>query len=455
MKVNNMSMNDEISTNTYVINAGDTPSIQEGHFVERPAPKIKGRLFLDIDKGIFYRDTGTRWVQLQLVPKGTPCVSYITGIGVPAGNIGQIGDIYIDISTGQQYLKLDSRRMPNCTWIEDPNNPVYYPVAYYQTVRYDPMKFTPYDPMKFTPYSSCAFYKMWYDFASTGGIAMATSSNGIDWNYNSNMTGLISTARHSRVLFSRDCFCTNVPYRIWYWDSTTPYIIGTEPQMIRTAVSLDGIRWTSDTIITQDAAAPLLPLVTTSITYNGSYGPADILYFPENSPILDKKKPFNNRYVMYYDVTNGAIEEIALAVSSDGKFWSRVGDKPVLPRGGLGQWDQNYACEGAVVLRLAPNNFKMWYSGGIAHSYEGIGCASSTDGINWTKFSGNPVFSIYQGVAWRTARTYNPWALYDSQKFGCHSDFKCFKLWLTGGNVVDRPDIGYATMQSCYWLPLI
>jgi hypothetical protein len=297
---------------------------------------------------------------------------------------------------------------------------------------------------------------MWYDYASTGGIAMATSSDGINWNFNSTMIGLATTtippiipiARHSKVLFSRDGFGSNTPYRIWYWDSTTPYITGSEPQMIRTAVSVDGVTWTNDTTITQDSTSPLLPF---SI-YNGSYGPADILYFPQNSSSLDKTNPFNNRYVMYYDVTNGDIEEIALAVSADGEFWARIGSQPVLPRGGTGQWDANYACEGAVVIRIAPNNFKMWYSGGVSSSHEGIGCASSTDGINWTKFSGNPVFSTSQGVPWRTARTYNPWVLYDPLQFSGHGDSTCFKLWLTGAPESDKPDIGYA--NHC-WLPLI
>ncbi|GKU25475.1 hypothetical protein [Clostridium folliculivorans] len=38
--------------NPYVINAGDTPSIQEGPLSKRPLPKIKGRLFLDTDHNI-------------------------------------------------------------------------------------------------------------------------------------------------------------------------------------------------------------------------------------------------------------------------------------------------------------------------------------------------------------------------------------------------------------------
>lgn len=335
--------------------------------------------------------------------------------------------------------------IPDCTWVEYSNNPIYEPItaAYYQTVRYDPMGFAPYGPS--------AFYKMWYDYASAGGIAMATSSDGINWSFYANMIGLQEEggeprARHSRVLFNRDGFGTNTPYRIWYWDSPDPYIIGPEPQMIRTARSVDGITWTDDTIITQDPLDPLLPF---SI-YNGSYGPADILYFPENSPLIDKNNPFNNRYVMYYDVTNGSIEEIALAVSGDGIFWARIGNQPVLPKGGPGQWDENYACEHAVVLRLAPNNFKMWYSGGVNSSHEGIGCASSTDGINWTKFSGNPVFSIDDGVGWRTERTYNPWVLFDPLHFSGHGDFVCYKFWMTGGNNVGNPDIGYAAQpESC------
>jgi hypothetical protein len=390
--------------NTFVINAGDTPSIQEGPLSKRPLPKIKGRLFLDTDNNILYRDTGCSWIPLQLGPRGPrgfqgPAgISYITGIGAPTCDIGQIGTIYIDISTGQQYLKLSSSSLLNCTWNEYQNNPIYEPVtsAYYQTVRYDKNQFASYGPT--------SFYKMWYDYSSSGGIAMAISADGINWSFNSNMTGLSTTARHSRVLFNSDGFGTGTPYRIWYWSTLSPYIVGPQPQMIRTATSSDGINWINDTNITQDPTDPLLPF---SI-YNGSYGPADILYFPQNNPTLDKINPFNNRYVMYYDVTNGAIEEIALAVSGDGLFWARIGSQPVLPRGGAGQWDQNYACEGAVVLRIALNLFKMWYSGGITASSEGIGCATSTDGINWTKFSGNPVFSINQGVPWRIKRTYNP-----------------------------------------------
>ncbi|WP_051624296.1 exosporium glycoprotein BclB-related protein [Clostridium akagii] len=72
MKVDNVNnaidhINNDIS---FVINAGGTPSIQEGPYIQRPAAGIIGRLFLDTDNGILYRDTGTRWLPLQLGPEG-------------------------------------------------------------------------------------------------------------------------------------------------------------------------------------------------------------------------------------------------------------------------------------------------------------------------------------------------------------------------------------------------
>ena len=100
----------------------------------------------------------------------------------------------VEVLGGAESMTCGTCGTPDCTWIEYPNNPVYEPVtkAYYQTVRYDQTGFAPYGPS--------AFYKMWYDYASTGGLAMATSPDGINWSFNSNMTGLTETARHSRVI---------------------------------------------------------------------------------------------------------------------------------------------------------------------------------------------------------------------------------------------------------------
>ncbi len=191
------------------------------------------------------------------------------------------------------------------------------------------------------------------------------------------------------------------------------------------------------------------PLLEPHPAYNrGSYEPADVLYFRANSPIIDPVNPFNNRYVVYYNITDGSTEEITLAVSDDSITWSKVvGPLAVLPRGGPGTWNENHATEHAIVLRLIPTNFMMWYSGGINKACEGIGCASSTDGINWTKFPGNPVFSIYDGVLWRNSRTHNPWVLFDPSRFSGHGDSVYFKFRMSGATSTAPSDckIGYTT----------
>jgi hypothetical protein len=86
-----------------------------------------------------------------------------------------------------QLFGVRSCGIPDCNWDEYPNNPVYDPPAplraFYQTVRYN--------QQGFAPFGSTAFYKMWYDFASAGGIALATSPDGIQWSFQANMNGLV------------------------------------------------------------------------------------------------------------------------------------------------------------------------------------------------------------------------------------------------------------------------
>lgn len=341
---------------------------------------------------------------------------------------------------------------PSCFWDEDPSNPIYTPAtdAYYQTVRYDAVGFAPNGPF--------SFYKMWYDYQSAGGIAYASSPDGINWTFQTNVTGLVSTARHSRVLYDPNGFGIGQPYRIWYWDSAftnlSSCISPPNVCMIRTANSVDGITWTSDTTIVQDPTNPLfaIPTPVGTPTYNaGSFGPADILYFPENPATLDLLNPMNNQYVLYYSIVTRndpsgiQFEQLALAVSTDGINWSKAGPAVILPHGTSNDWDYYYSTVGAVVLKLSDNLYKMWYSGGLNQSYDGIGCATSTDGLNWVKNSTNPVFDVTNGTPWRNMRSYNPWVLFDSARFNGHGDAVCYKFWLTGSpKPTDKKSIGYA-----------
>ncbi|QSO52515.1 hypothetical protein JZ785_00695 [Alicyclobacillus curvatus] len=339
---------------------------------------------------------------------------------------------------------------------EYPNNPVYNPTtrAYYETVLYD--------AAAFSGHGSSTYYKMWYDSSSSGGISLVTSPDGINWAFDSNLSGLAVTARHSRILYDASGFGIGAYYRIWYWDSTYPYstsctALPPDICMLRTAESVDGVNWTNDTVLKENPAAPLF---APSGFNAGSYGPADILYFPDNSTILNLTDPFQNRYVMYYNVVDSGsphYEQIALAVSADGTTWSKVGPAVVLPHGPTNSWDWYYASVGARVLRLSADRFLMWYSGGFEQSNQGIGYAWSNDGINWVKYTGNPIFSNKNTIeAWRagpsnvlsnTAKTYCPFVLYDPQRFSGHGEAACYKMWMTGAPTTNPNDlnIGYAS----------
>ncbi|MCA0173121.1 MULTISPECIES: hypothetical protein [Bacillaceae] len=329
---------------------------------------------------------------------------------------------------------------PNCEWDEFVGNPVYNPAtrAYYNRVLYDGMNF-----------AASEVYKMWYDFDGNGGIALATSPDGTTWTFQSNMIGLAARQRHSKVLYDPDGFGIGSPYRIWYWDSQYFQIDPLFPsvlRMIRTATSTDGITWTNDQTLIQDTTSPLIVPIALAPNYE-SVGPADILYYPDNPAVVDPVNPFNNRYVMYYSIDNGSDGQIALAVSSDGISWTRVGPLPVLAKGTAGEWDDRYATGQASVLQISSNEFVMWYSGGRLDTSEGIGCARSTDGINWVKSPLNPVFSINDGVPWRSGRNYTPSVLYSPTKFDGNGDAVFYKLWMTGAPAGSTSDlnIGYAT----------
>lgn len=104
------------------------------------------------------------------------------------------------------------------------------------------------------------------------------------------------------------------------------------------------------------------------------------------------------RYEMWY---SGSLPggNIGFATSSDGIAWTRNANTVLSPS--PGSWDS--------MLVLAPcvlrenGQYKMWYTGarsdwpGPAIATNRIGYATSPDGKNWTKYSGNPVLGAGKG----------------------------------------------------------
>ena len=102
-------------------------------------------------------------------------------------------------------------------------------------------------------------------------------------------------------------------------------------------------------------------------------------------------------YKMWYGGYDGSHYQIGYATSSDGVNWTKNAYNPVLTYGEVGSWDSYDV--GSLNVIFNEGNYEMWYLG-----YEGtnrlIGYATSSNGINWTKYSGNPVLETGASTAW-------------------------------------------------------
>jgi kumamolisin len=90
-------------------------------------------------------------------------------------------------------------------------------------------------------------------------------------------------------------------------------------------------------------------------------------------------------------VLGGALK-IGYATSTDGSVWTKY-PNPVLTPGSPGTWDDYSVGQASVVWDGA--EFMMWYEGISARNVKqgAFGLAFSSDGVSWTKYSGNPVMT--------------------------------------------------------------
>lgn len=97
----------------------------------------------------------------------------------------------------------------------------------------------------------------------------------------------------------------------------------------------------------------------------------------------------NSIYHMWYsgndnDNSDNGNWRIGYATSEDGIQWTKYSENPVLDLGPAGSWDDRHIFSGPVLVM--GDTLKMWYVG-----YDGTilraGLAISTNGINWTKYN--------------------------------------------------------------------
>ncbi len=117
------------------------------------------------------------------------------------------------------------------------------------------------------------------------------------------------------------------------------------------------------------------PILTKSYKYFDEYGVA------QPQIIIDK-----GLYRMYYlGVAASATKYVLYAESNDGINWTKPISHPILFPGNYGTWDSWAVHPGAV---LKDNDiYKMYYCGySDQFGRWGIGLATSADGINWVKY---------------------------------------------------------------------
>jgi len=121
-------------------------------------------------------------------------------------------------------------------------------------------------------------------------------------------------------------------------------------------------------------------------------------------------------YRMWYVGGHSGATDIGYANSTDGVNWQKY-PTFVLSPGPNGSWDSARVWLGSVLWN--GSIFFMWYQGSSAIAYPNgaIGLATSTDGITWVKYSGNPVLTPttadQKGIATpfvvRLISTYSMW----------------------------------------------
>ncbi|MDB5392363.1 MAG: putative lipoprotein [Planctomycetaceae bacterium] len=152
----------------------------------------------------------------------------------------------------------------------------------------------------------------------------------------------------------------------------------------------------------------------------------------------------NGKYFMYCTRTEkDVVDRIDVAVSDDGQKWLPQG--VALAPGPNGSWDALSVGRPAVVF--AEGQFKMWYDGRkdfpldapvkdvpkSSSSYRSVGYATSKDGINWTRYTSDPVFLYDAGAVHVTVVDGTFVMLYESRDGTSFARSSDGKDWTNGG----------------------
>ncbi len=138
-------------------------------------------------------------------------------------------------------------------------------------------------------------------------------------------------------------------------------------------------------------------------------------------------------YYMYYGAYpyNSTVSTINLATSTDGIQWTRYSSNPIIKASD--QWENNSITYASVVQE--DDGLLLLY---MNTAHDGFGLARSTDGIHWTKDQNNPVFS--------PEKVSNNWCYKISYPYlGKYGNE--YRIYYTGVDYNNTWSIGYAKMK--------
>jgi predicted GH43/DUF377 family glycosyl hydrolase len=200
------------------------------------------------------------------------------------------------------------------------------------------------------------------------------------------------------------------------------------------AISNDGI------IFTRYSNNPVLepsPLTDTD-NYVGSWDSWVI----EGPSIIE----VGSEYWMFYggagsEVAGEMVNSVGLAISPDGKKWTKAIQNPLLNEGSASSWDRYHVIDPSVIKYN--NQYILWYHGGNTYfagdgeySNFNIGVAYSDNGIEWVKDSNNPVLEN-DVLSWTSSGVMAPSVIEESDKFvmyfhGLNGTSSTFTIWAIG-----------------------
>jgi uncharacterized repeat protein (TIGR01451 family) len=306
------------------------------------------------------------------------------------------------------------------SWEEYSGNPIIGPTSdadgLYPSILYDP------SPTPFGGHGEASHFKMWHNMnlqyrVSDDGISWAMVGDMLDGTITGLPTGRVS---HPLVEYYAQGFpgrndgtnpsADTMYYRLWFWHTQYLYTVTSTHY----AESPDGKAWYN----LQPLQNGAVPIVTGRYGHwnRGSYGPCDVLYNPGAS-----NSGTDWTFWLYYDGTTGGDEAIGLGFSADGVTWTGYdadgdgyADEVMNGTYVAGDWDYNYASR-ATIWREGPADYRMWYSAGPWEMRQGVGYATSPDGLTWTRDASNPIFhktdTGYPGYPWRQNWCYTPMVL--------------------------------------------